>query len=94
MTVDPLMTVKDVQHLTGLSGKAVRSAIHQGELRASFRCNRYLIGRQDYLDWIEQGRVHRGRAQPEPVIETLIVPAVVEPVASVMQLVRDRRSAA
>lgn len=52
-----LLKPRDVMRLTGLGRDAVYGAIHRCELRASRRANRYLIRRDDFEQWLDDGLV-------------------------------------
>ncbi|MFQ5473875.1 MAG: helix-turn-helix domain-containing protein [Dehalococcoidia bacterium] len=55
----PLLSVQDVAVLSGLSEKAIRSAIHDGELRAALLRGRYRISPADLGMWFECNLVER-----------------------------------
>ena len=54
-----VLTIADVERLSGFCSKTVRRAIDAGELVASKVRNRWLVWPGDYRAWIDAGRVAR-----------------------------------
>jgi len=54
-----VLTIADVERLSGFCGKTIRRAIDAGELAASKIRNRWLVWPADYRAWIDTGRVAR-----------------------------------
>lgn len=54
-----VLTIADVERLSGFCSKTVRRAIDAGELVASKIRNRWLVWPADYRAWIDAGRVAR-----------------------------------
>jgi excisionase family DNA binding protein len=50
-----MLAVEEVASLCGLSRKAIYRAIERGELRATKRCSRWRIWREDLVAWLEDG---------------------------------------
>lgn len=50
-----LLAVEEVASLCGLSRKAIYRAIERGELRATKRCSRWRVWRDDLRTWLEDG---------------------------------------
>ncbi|HEY2355086.1 MAG TPA: helix-turn-helix domain-containing protein [Gaiellaceae bacterium] len=51
------MTVREVAQQSKFGEKAVRKAIHCGELRASKLRGQWRVSETDYEAWVESGRV-------------------------------------
>ena len=50
-----LLSVEQVAEFCGLSRKAIYRAIERGELRATKRCSRWRVWREDLDSWLDDG---------------------------------------
>lgn len=64
MHLSPLLTVRDVAAIVGLSEDAVRDAISDGELKATRLRRRIKITEDAVADWIENGQIQGAPAGP------------------------------